>query len=185
MGSLTFLPTIIEGLFVIEPRIFNDNRGCFFEAYNQKKFAALGIGCGFVQDNQSVSKKGVLRGLHFQMSKPQAKLVRVLFGEVFDVAVDLRKESSTFGKWFGIRLSDENKKQLYIPGGFAHGFLALSETAVLLYKCSDFYYPQYESGVIWNDKDLSIKWPIEDICEPALSEKDIKLKRLCEISDPV
>ena len=149
----------IEGLKVIEPAVFGDARGYFMETYNYNDFKEAGIDCQFVQDNQSASKKGVLRGLHFQINHPQDKLVRVVSGEVFDVAVDLREGSETYGKWYGIILSEENKKQFYIPEGFAHGFLVLSETAEFCYKCTDFYHPGDEGGLAWNDPEIGIEWP--------------------------
>lgn len=155
--KLTLTP--IKDLIVIEPKVFGDERGYFYEAYNKNTFHELGLDYDFVQDNQSFSRKGVLRGLHFQKEFPQAKLVRVIEGEVFDVAVDLRKDSPTFGKWYGVTLSGENKKMFMIPRGFAHGFLVLSETAVFSYKCDDFYHPNDEGGIIYNDPDIGIEWP--------------------------
>ena len=169
--KLTLTP--IKDLVVIEPKVFGDERGYFYEAYNKNTFHELGLDYDFVQDNQSFSRKGVLRGLHFQKQFPQAKLVRVIDGEVFDVAVDLRKDSPTFGKWYGVTLSGENKKMFMIPRGFAHGFLVLSETAVFSYKCDDFYHPNDEGGIIYNDPDIGIEWPKVD-CELVLSEKDKK-----------
>ena len=165
-----FTKTEIEGVYVIEPKVFGDNRGYFMETYNEQEFKNNGLDYNFVQDNQSKSKKGVLRGLHFQKTYPQAKLVRVLEGEVFDVAVDLRKGSKTYGKWVGVILSEENKKQFMIPRGFAHGFVVLSETAVFAYKCDDFYHPEDEGGIMWNDPDINIEWPYKG--ELLLSEKD-------------
>lgn len=164
----------IEGLKVIEPAVFGDARGYFMETYQYNEFKEAGIDVQFVQDNQSSSSYGVLRGLHFQIHYPQAKLVRVVKGEVFDVAVDLREGSRTYGKWFGVILSAENKKQFFIPQGFAHGFLVLSETAEFLYKCSDFYHPGDEGGLLWSDPDLGVKWPIPENMELILSEKDQK-----------
>lgn len=169
--KLTLTP--IKDLFVIEPKVFGDERGYFYEAYNKNTFHELGLDYEFVQDNQSFSRKGVLRGLHFQKQFPQAKLVRVIEGEVFDVAVDLRKDSPTFGKWYAVILSGENKKMFMIPRGFAHGFLVLSETAVFSYKCDDFYHPNDEGGIIYNDPDIGIEWPKVD-CEFILSGKDMK-----------
>lgn len=167
--------TPIEGLKVIEPKIFKDQRGYFFEAYNKKKFAEVGIPTEFVQDNESKSSKGVLRGLHYQTGKyAQAKLVRVTKGKVWDVAVDLRKNSPSFQQWFGIELSNENKKQLFIPKGLAHGFLVLSDIAVFNYKCDQFYHYESEEGIIYNDKDLDITWPTID-SPYIISEKDKKL----------
>lgn len=165
----------IAGLKVIEPTVFGDERGYFMETYNYKDFAEVGIDCKFVQDNQSASKRGVLRGLHFQINYPQDKLVRVIKGEVFDVAVDLRKDSDTFGKWFGVILSAENKKQFFIPKGFAHGFVVLSEDAEFCYKVTDFYHPNDEGGLLWKDSTIGIQWPIpEGMTEEELimSEKD-------------
>jgi len=170
---LKLIETGIKDLYIIEPQIFGDNRGYFMESYNKKEFERLGLHYDFVQDNQSKSKKGVLRGLHFQKNYPQAKFVRVLEGEVFDVAVDLRKNSKTYGKWFGVILSDENKRMFMIPRGFAHGFVVLSETATFTYKCDEFYHPEDEGGIIWDDKDINIDWPID--FEPLLSEKDKKI----------
>lgn len=149
----------IEGLCVIEPTVHGDARGYFMETYNQNDMAAEGLDMVFVQDNQSGSSKGVLRGLHFQKEHPQGKLIRVVNGSVFDVAVDLRKESKTYGKWFGDVLTAENKKQFYIPEGFAHGFLVLSDVAEFCYKCTDFYHPGDEGGLAWNDPEIGIAWP--------------------------
>ncbi len=167
----------IEGLCVIEPEIHLDARGYFTESYNQKDMQEAGLNVNFVQDNQSGSVKGVLRGLHYQKEHPQGKLVRVIRGRVYDVAVDIRRGSVTYGKWFGIELSEENRKQLYIPEGFAHGFLVLSENAEFCYKCTDFYYPGDEGGIAWNDPTLGIKWP-EIEGEYQLSEKDKNWKGL-------
>lgn len=169
----------IEGLRVIEPAVFGDNRGYFMETYNYNDFKEAGIGCEFVQDNQSASKKGVLRGLHFQIHYPQDKLVRVISGEVFDVAVDLRDGSKSFGKWFGVRLSAENKKQFFVPKGFAHGFVVLSDYAEFCYKVTDFYHPNDEGGIIWNDPEIGVEWPMpEGMTERDLifSEKDKRLE---------
>lgn len=149
----------IEGLCVIEPTVHGDTRGYFMETYNQKDMEEAGLNMNFVQDNQSCSTKGVLRGLHFQKEFPQGKLVRVIKGAVFDVAVDLRSGSETYGKWFGIELTEENKKQFYIPEGFAHGFLVLSDIAEFCYKCTDFYHPGDEGGLAWNDPEIGIEWP--------------------------
>lgn len=169
---MNFIKTEIEGVYIIEPKVFGDDRGYFMECYNENVFKAAGLDYKFVQDNESKSKKGVLRGLHFQKTYPQAKLVRVLEGEVFDVAVDLRKDSPTYGKWVGVILSSENKRQFMIPRGFAHGFVVLSETATFTYKCDEFYHPEDEGGIMWNDPLVDIKWPIEG--EVLLSEKDKK-----------
>lgn len=164
----------IEGLYILEPKVFYDDRGYFMETYNQNDFDELGLNMKFVQDNESKSKRGVLRGLHFQKKYPQGKLVRVIKGSVYDVAVDIRKNSKTFGKWVGVELSEENKKQFYIPQGFAHGFLVLSEEAQFVYKCSDFYYPEDEGGIIYNDSTINISWPIPEDMEVVISEKDKK-----------
>ena len=174
MGKITVTNCEIDGLYVIEPTVFPDARGYFVETYNQRDFEEAGLNMKFVQDNQRMSVKGVLRGLHFQKEHPQGKLVRVLRGEVFDVAVDLRKHSKTYGKWFGVVLSAENKKQFYISEGFAHGFLVLSDEAEFAYKCTDFYHPGDEGGIIWNDPSIGIEWPITEGMEINLSEKDTK-----------
>ena len=174
MGKLTVETCNIEGLKVITPQVFGDERGYFVETYNKRDFEEAGITCEFVQDNQSASKRGVLRGLHFQKEFPQDKLVRCINGEVFDVAVDLRKGSKTFGKWFGVVLSAENKKQFFIPKGFAHGFLVLSDYAEFAYKCSDFYHPNDEGGLLWSDPEIGVEWPLQDGVELILSEKDTK-----------
>lgn len=149
----------IEGLCVIEPRVHGDERGYFMETYSQRDMEEAGLNINFVQDNQSMSTKGVLRGLHFQINYPQTKLVRVIKGTVFDVAVDIRKGSQTYGKWYGIELTEQNKKQLLIPKGFAHGFLVLSDVAEFCYKCDDFYHPNDEGGIPWNDPEIGIEWP--------------------------
>lgn len=174
MGKFVFNKTGIDGVYIIDTGIFEDNRGYFMETYNYNDFKDAGLDMVFVQDNQSKSKKGVLRGLHFQKRYPQGKLVRVIKGEVFDVAVDLREDSKTYGKWVGVTLSAENKKQFYIPKNFAHGFLVLSDEAEFCYKCTDFYHPNDEGGIIWNDPDIDINWPLEGIDEIILSEKDKK-----------
>ncbi|MBV1911769.1 MAG: dTDP-4-dehydrorhamnose 3,5-epimerase [Kangiellaceae bacterium] len=167
------IETGIDDLFVIEPTVYGDDRGFFFESYNKRIFNDIvGFDCEFMQDNHSKSSQGVLRGLHYQLKRPQGKLVRAIAGEIFDVAVDIRKESKTFGQWFGIRLSAENKKQLWVPKRFAHGFVVLSETAEVLYKASDFYDPANEFSIKWNDSDLNIKWPEMGV-NPVLSEKDL------------
>jgi dTDP-4-dehydrorhamnose 3,5-epimerase len=175
MGKITVETCEIEGLKVITPAVFGDERGYFMETYNYNDYKAAGIDMEFVQDNQSSSRKGVLRGLHFQINHPQDKLVRVISGEVFDVAVDLREGSETFGKWFGVYLSAENKKQFFIPKNFAHGFIVLSEHAEFAYKCTDFYHPNDEGGIAWNDSEIAVKWPIPDGMTEAdliISEKD-------------
>lgn len=171
----------IEGLKVIEPTVFGDARGYFMETYNYNDFKEVGIDQIFVQDNQSSSRRGVLRGLHFQIHYPQDKLVRVVKGEVFDVAVDLRQGSATYGQWYGVLLSAENKKQFFIPKNFAHGFLVLSEEAEFCYKCTDFYHPNDEGGLLWNDPDIGIAWPIPEGMELIFSEKDKKWGNLREL----
>ena len=178
MGKIKKIETGIDGLYVIEPTVFEDNRGFFIETYNKRDFEEVGIKCEFVQDNHSKSTKGVLRGLHFQKEFPQSKLVRVIRGEVYDVAVDLRKGSKTFGKYHGAILSEENKKQFMVPKGFAHGFLVISDEAEFVYKCDDFYHPGDEGGIIWNDKDINVDWPLDKVggAENIIqSEKDTKL----------
>ena len=175
---MKIIKTELEGALIIEPRVFDDTRGYFMETYQQERYKDAGIDKVLVQDNLSYSVKNTLRGLHYQINKPQAKLVQVLKGKVFDVAVDIRKDSSTYGKWAGVELSDENKRQFYIPEGFAHGFCVLSETAYFVYKCSDYYSPEDEGGILWSDPDIGIKWPVS---EPVLSEKDMKYSSLKEI----
>lgn len=191
MGQIKVTKCPIEGLYIIEPKVHGDNRGYFMETYNQHDMAEAGLNMVFVQDNQSQSRKGVLRGMHYQKEYPQGKLVRVIRGCVFDVAVDLRAGSETYGQWYGVELSEENKKQFYIPEGFAHGFLVLSETAEFCYKVTDFYHPNDEIGLAWNDPSIGIIWPqvtgtyrgtasaegycLEDGTPLSLSEKDQKL----------
>jgi len=173
----TFSPCPIPGLYEIQPKVFGDSRGYFFESYSQRDFEAAGIAARFVQDNQSRSVKGVLRGLHFQKTHAQGKLVRAIEGEVFDVAVDLRDNSPSRGKWYAVVLSGDKQNQFYIPKGFAHGFLVLSDTAIFAYKCTDFYYPDDEGGLIWNDPAIGIQWP--DLGRDyILSDKDKKLPLL-------
>jgi dTDP-4-dehydrorhamnose 3,5-epimerase len=172
MGKITVETCEIEGLKVITPTVFGDARGYFMETYHYEDFKAAGLEQVFVQDNQSASKKGVLRGLHFQIHHPQDKLVRVIKGEVYDVAVDLRKDSATFGKWYGVLLSEENKKQFFIPKGFAHGFLVLSDYAEFCYKCSDFYHPNDEGGLKFDDPAIGVEWPIPEGMELIMSDKD-------------
>ena len=174
MGKFKKTETTIDGVYIIEPTVFGDNRGYFMETYSKKDFEEIGLNYDFVQDNQSKSKKGVLRGLHFQKENTQAKLVRCIKGEVFDVAVDLREGSRTYGKWFGVLLSEENKKQFFIPKNFAHGFLVLSDYAEFCYKCTDFYHPNDEGGLIWNDPDIGVEWPIPEGMELSFSDKDTK-----------
>ena len=179
MGKITVTPCDIEGLYVIEPTVFKDERGYFVETYNQNDMKEAGLDMVFVQDNQSMSTRGVLRGLHFQKQFPQGKLVRVVRGKVFDVAVDLRSDSKTYGKWFGVELSAENMKQFYIPEGFAHGFLVLSDEAEFCYKCTDFYHSDDEGGIAWNDPTINVAWPELDV-PYRMSEKDKKWGRLGE-----
>ncbi len=173
------IPTSIPEVIILEPKVFGDDRGFFFESFNAKAFSeATGLKRNFVQDNHSKSAKHVLRGLHYQIENPQGKLVRVVQGEVFDVAVDLRKSSKTFGQWVGVHLSADNKKQLWVPEGFAHGFVVLSETAEFLYKTTDYYAPEFECSLLWNDPALGIDWPFEG--GPKLAAKDIAGKRFSE-----
>jgi dTDP-4-dehydrorhamnose 3,5-epimerase len=169
---MKFTPTVIPDVILIDPDVFGDNRGFFMETWHAKKFSEDGIAAHFVQDNHSRSSQGILRGLHYQIKKPQGKLVRVLSGEVFDVAVDLRKKSITFGQWVGIYLSAENKKMLWIPPGFAHGFYVISQQADFFYKCTDFYAPELERAICWDDPDLAIDWPLIDGKRPLLAPKD-------------
>lgn len=178
MGNFNFIETKIRGLYIIEMKAFLDERGYFLESYNRKDFVDAGLDMVFVQDNESKSKKGVLRGMHFQIKNSQGKLVRVIQGMVYDVAVDLRKNSPTYGEWVGEILTDKNKKQLYIPEGFAHGFLVLSDEAIFTYKCTNFYTPEYDGGLLWNDPEVGIEWPLQDIDKIILSEKDKKQKLL-------
>ena len=171
--------TSIPGVLIIEPKVFGDERGFFYESFNAAAFeAATGLKRQFVQDNHSKSQRGVLRGLHYQIQQPQGKLVRVVAGEVFDVAVDLRKSSPSFGRWFGTHLSAQNQHQLWIPEGFAHGFVVLSETAEFLYKTTDYYAPEHERSLLWNDPELGIEWPFDEA--PQLSAKDQAGKRLSD-----
>lgn len=170
IGNFLFRETSIKDVYIIEPKKYGDNRGYFMETYKKSDFEQAGLAYDFVQDNQSKSKKGVLRGLHFQKNFPQAKLVRCIEGEVFDVCVDLRKDSPTYGKWEGVILSAEKGNQFMVPRGFAHGFIVLSETATFCYKCDEVYHPEDEGGIMWNDKDVGIKWPYDG--DPLLSEKD-------------
>lgn len=183
MNKFNFIETAIRDLYIIEPTVFGDNRGYFMENYSKRDFNDAGLTINFVQDNESKSKKGVLRGLHFQTKHTQGKLVRVVKGEVYDVAVDLRAGSPTFGKWEGVLLTEENKRQFYVPEGFAHGFLVLSDEAIFSYKCTDYYAPEYDGGVLWNDPDIGIKWPLDEIGEILLSEKDKKQQTLNEFNN--
>lgn len=173
---MNLITTPIPGLLLFEPKVFADSRGCFYESYQASRYSEFGLPI-FVQDNISVSKRGVLRGLHLQKPHAQGKLVYVVHGEVQDVVVDLRPGSPTFGRWESVRLSSDNKRQIYIPGGFAHGFCVLSEEAYFSYKCTDFYYPKYENGICWNDSELAIKW---EIPAPIVSERDQQLPTLKE-----
>lgn len=172
---MNIIKTSLEGILIIKPNVFEDKRGFFMETYNQNRYNDFGIDATFVQDNLSYSQKKTVRGLHYQIKHPQAKLVQVISGEIFDVAVDIRLGSPTFGKWTGIRLSSENRRQVFIPEGFAHGFCVMSEFAIFYYKCSDFYMPNDEGGIIWSDPDIGIKWPVED---PIVSEKDKQFQKL-------
>lgn len=177
---MEIIPTTIPEVIVFAPQVFTDSRGYFLETYQEQKYRAAGIPKPFVQDNQSFSIGKVLRGLHFQLQHPQGKLVRVTQGAVFDVAVDLRRQSPTFGQWHSEILSADNRRQMYIPENFAHGFCVLSDHAEFLYKCTDFYHPGDEVGLIWNDPEVGVHWPIGD---PILSEKDAKLPTLAEVMD--
>lgn len=178
MSNFTFTETKIKGVYIIDVKTYGDHRGYFMETYKEDDFTAAGLNYRFVQDNQSSSRKGVLRGLHFQKTYPQAKLVRVLKGEVFDVAVDLRKGSETYGQWVGVLLSEENHRQFMIPRGFAHGFVVVSDQAEFAYKCDEKYHPEDEGGILWNDPDVNVAWP--DVGEIILSEKDKKNPTLAE-----
>lgn len=182
MEKFKIWETGIKDLVVIEPKVLGDNRGFFFESYSQRDFENLGIREKFLQENHSLSHRGVLRGLHFQREHSQGKLVRVIRGGILDVAVDLRKDSPTFGKYHALELTESNRKMFYIPPGFAHGFLTLQENTEILYKCTDYYYPEFDSGIIWNDADLDIDWKLEEygIAHPILSEKDMVQQTLGE-----
>lgn len=176
----TAKPTALPDVLLLEPRVFGDERGFFFESFNQRDFESVtGLEVNFVQDNHSRSAQGVLRGLHYQIKHPQGKLVRVTQGAVFDVVVDLRRSSSSFGKWMGIELSESNKRQLWIPPGFAHGFLVTSDTAEFLYKTTDYWFPEYERSLIWNDPDVGIDWPLDN--PPVLANKDAIAPTLKEV----
>lgn len=177
--SITVHQTALPGVFIIEPRVFNDKRGFFLETFHSKRYAEQGIKKTFVQDNHSHSARGILRGLHYQLNQPQGKLIYVVTGEIFDVAVDIRRGSPTFGKWFGVILSSENKKQVYIPEGFAHGFYVLSATADVTYKCTDFYAAGDEYGLLWCDPAIGIEWPFRG--KPLVSEKDSQYPSLNSI----
>lgn len=173
--------TPIEGLVLVEPEVYTDARGYFLESFNRREYRAAGIEVDFVQDNQARSVRGTLRGMHFQKTHPQAKLVRVLAGRVFDAAVDLRESSGTFGRWHGVMLDDESHRQFFVPAGFAHGYLVLSATAVFAYKCSDFYHPEDEGGLLWSDPEVGIQWPLQGIDRPLLSEKDRRMPALRDL----
>ncbi len=179
VNSVNITTTSLEGVLIIEPQVFNDKRGFFMETFHYKRYLEHGINRTFVQDNLSYSAQNTLRGLHFQVRHPQAKLIQVVTGEIFDVAVDIRPGSPTFGQWVGIRLSEHNQRQLYIPEGFAHGFCVLSESAHCLYKCSDFYAPEDEGGILWSDPAIGIDWPIK---EPIVSDKDGNYPLLVDLS---
>jgi len=180
MAAIKRIDTSIDGLMILEPQVFADTRGYFMETYNAAAFAEAGLPVTFVQDNESQSRKGVLRGLHFQTQYPQGKLVRVLQGRVFDVGVDLRDGSTTYGKWAGVELSADNKRMFYVPEGFAHGFVVLSDTAVFAYKCTNLYHPEYDSGIRYDDPDIGIDWPIP-ANQIILSDKDKQLQSLHEM----
>jgi len=172
------LPTKLDGVYIVEPQVFYDDRGFFLETYHQRKYAETGINCNFVQDNLSRSVRGTLRGLHYQLEYAQAKLIQVIKGVVFDVVVDIRRGSPSFGQWAAVNLSEENKRQLFVPEGFAHGFCVLSEAAEVVYKCTDFYAPEDEGGILWSDPDIAIDWPIAN---PLLSDKDSRLPYLADV----
>lgn len=180
---MKFIPTDIPGVIVIEAQVFRDERGFFLESFHRKKYAEAGIDASFAQDNHSKSIKGTLRGLHTQLRHPQGKLIRVIEGEIYDVAVDIRRGSPHFGQWVAVWLSADNFRQIYIPPGFAHGFCVTSEVAQVEYKCTDFYDPESEISVQWNDPDLKISWPLEEIHSPILSKKDIAAKPLRQLMD--
>ncbi len=183
MAKINIIKTKIDGLIIIEPSVFGDERGYFMETYNEEEFHKAGLTMKFVQDNESKSSKGVLRGLHFQRKFSQGKLVRVTKGEVYDVGVDLRQGSKTYGQWAGVLLTEENKTMFYVPEGFAHGFLVVSDEAVFNYKCTNFYAPEYDGGIRWNNPDIGVEWPLDDIGEPMLSDKDKTSPFLREIKD--
>lgn len=182
MAEINVVKTPIEGLVVIEPSVFGDDRGYFMETYNAETFKKHGLDMQFIQDNESRSHRGVLRGLHFQREYSQGKLVRCTKGSVWDVGVDLRKGSPTYGQWYGVELTEDNKKMFYIPEGFAHGFVVLSDEAVFNYKCTNLYHPEFDGGIRWNDPDVAIEWP-DAGCEVSLSEKDTKQPFLAEVRD--
>ena len=183
MGKFKIIETPIKGLLLIETKVFKDDRGFFVESYNQRELKEIGLDLNFVQDNHSFSKKGVIRGLHFQLKYPQGKLVRVISGKVFDVAVDLRVDSPTFGEWFGVELIEGDGVQFYIPPGFAHGFISLEENTHFFYKCTEFYHPEDDFGIIWNDPELNINWHLNKVENIIISEKDSKLPSFREVRD--
>ncbi len=172
--------TTIEGVMVFEPRVFDDNRGFFMETYQKERYKQAGIDCHFVQDNLSYSVQGTLRGLHYQLHHPQAKLIQVIYGAIFDISVDIRRGSSTFGKWTGVHILGKNRRQVFVPVGFAHGFCIISNSAYVLYKCSDFYKPEDEMGILWSDPEIAIEWPISD---PLLSVKDREYPCLSDVPE--
>jgi dTDP-4-dehydrorhamnose 3,5-epimerase len=176
---MRLLKTSLEGVVILEPHAYEDNRGYFMETYQMERYRDLGIEVPFVQDNVSCSRKRTLRGLHYQYPQAQDKLVQAITGEIFDVAVDIRRGSPTYGQWVSALLSDENHRQLFVPGGFAHGFCVLSETAYVLYKCSNYYSPETEGGILWSDPDLAIQWPVQD---PLVSPKDTAHPWLCQVA---
>jgi dTDP-4-dehydrorhamnose 3,5-epimerase len=186
MGKFKKIGTFIDGVYIIEPTVFGDDRGFFVESYNRKEFYDIDMNMDFVQDNHSKSKKGVLRGLHFQTNHSQGKLVRAIRGAVYDVAVDMRSNSKTYGKYYGLVLSEQNKKMFYIPEGFAHGFLALTDEVEFTYKTTDFYYPEFDSGIIFSDPDINIQWPFEEYgitkADLIMSDKDKNLPRFKDIA---
>ena len=177
---MNIIPAGLPGVLIIEPRVFGDSRGFFLESWNERAFAEAGLPMHFVQDNHSLSGRGTLRGLHYQLQQTQGKLVRVVAGEVFDVAVDVRRSSPDFGKWVGVTLSAENKRMLWVPPGFAHGFYVTSEQAEFLYKCTEFYDPASERTLAWNDPEIGIQWPLDPEVQPLLSAKDLQGRRLAE-----
>ncbi|MBC7320849.1 dTDP-4-dehydrorhamnose 3,5-epimerase [bacterium] len=183
MGKFRIIETPIKGLLLIETKVFRDDRGFFMESYNQKELKEIGFDLNFVQDNHSFSRKGVIRGLHFQLKYPQGKLVRVISGKVFDVAVDLRVNSPTFGEWFGVELMEGDGLQFYIPPGFAHGFISLEENTHFFYKCTEYYNSEDDFGIIWNDPKLNISWPLDKVENIIVSEKDKKLPSFEEVKD--
>ncbi|ADL57963.1 MULTISPECIES: dTDP-4-dehydrorhamnose 3,5-epimerase [Methanothermobacter] len=180
MGNFRFQRTRLDGAIIIEPEVYGDERGYFMETFNQALFRDHGLDITFVQDNESMSRRGVLRGLHFQLKRPQGKLIRAVKGEIFDVAVDLRRDSETYGEWVGVHLSEENRREFFIPEGFAHGFLALADECIVNYKCTELYLPEYDSGIPWDDPDIGIEWPLELVDELIISDKDMNWKPLRE-----